>query len=211
MSVASGVLGGFSYAIGKTLSAPCSRCKIILQSEHDLLRNGKISTPFRGIGDVIRTLISGGGLISLWRGNMTMLIRFFPSQYFHEYVGGFIKRKILNKKKTDKYCVKFVKDITMYCSTGMAYLIFAQPLDYAYAKLTSDLPVMGVYAYTGVLDVWKKTVASQGIKGLYVGFAASCIYLCVYRISFYSLREICKYGLGDSVDQMKVGYELYLK
>lgn len=205
MSFGSGILGGFSYAIGKTLSAPCARCKILLQSENELLRQGTLSAPFKGVDDVIRRTISTGGFFSLWRGNWSMILRFFPSQYFHEYVGGFIKRRILNKQKTDKYLLKYLKDVVMYCTTGMLYLIAAQPLDFAYTKLTSDLPIGGIYVYTGILDVWKKTVQSHGIQGLYVGFWASCLYLCAYRISFYSLREVCKTILGPSIEQMKVG------
>jgi solute carrier family 25 (adenine nucleotide translocator) protein 4/5/6/31 len=57
-------------------------------------------------------------------------------------------------------------------------------LDYARTRLTNDLKNSkkgGDKEFSGLFDVYKKTLATDGIVGLYRGFVITCIGAVIYR------------------------------
>lgn len=55
----------------------------------------------------------------------------------------------------------------------------------------------GAREYNGLVDVYKKTLASDGIVGLYRGFVISCVGIIVYRG--------CYFGFYDSLKPILLG------
>ena len=51
--------------------------------------------------------------------------------------------------------------------------------------------------YNGLIDVYRKTLASDGLAGLYRGFAISCVGIIVYRG--------CYFGFYDSIKPVLLG------
>lgn len=58
-------------------------------------------------------------------------------------------------------------------------------------KSIKTIPKAPSRKYTGLVDVYKQTIASDGVAGLYRGFVISCVGIVVYR-GFY-------FGLFDTV------------
>ena len=44
------------------------------------IKQGRLATPYKGIGDCFARTYRDEGLVSLWRGNTANVIRYFPTQ-----------------------------------------------------------------------------------------------------------------------------------
>ena len=74
------LMGGVSAAVSKTAAAPIERVKLLIQNQDEMLKTGRLSEPYKGIGDCFARTIKDEGIISLWRGNTANVIRYFPTQ-----------------------------------------------------------------------------------------------------------------------------------
>merc|ERR1712142_1224191 len=85
---------------------------------------------------------------------------------------------------------------------GALSLCFVYSLDYARTRLANDTKSAkkgggGERQFNGLFDVYKKTLASDGIGGLYRGFVISCVGIIVYRG--------CYFGFYDTLKPMLLG------
>jgi len=74
------LMGGVSAAVSKTAAAPIERVKLLIQNQDEMIKSGRLSEPYKGIGECFRRTIKEEGLMSLWRGNTANVIRYFPTQ-----------------------------------------------------------------------------------------------------------------------------------
>jgi solute carrier family 25 (adenine nucleotide translocator) protein 4/5/6/31 len=44
------------------------------------IKQGRLATPYKGVGDAFARTYKEEGLVSLWRGNTANVIRYFPTQ-----------------------------------------------------------------------------------------------------------------------------------
>jgi len=58
----------------------------------------------------------------------------------------------------------------------------------------------GERQFNGLVDVYRKTLASDGIAGLYRGFTISCVGIIVYRGLYFGLYDSIKPALGPLKD-----------
>lgn len=79
------LMGGVSAAVSKTAAAPIERVKLLIQNQDEMIKSGRLSEPYKGIGDCFGRTIKDEGFASLWRGNTANVIRYFPTQ-----VSGFV-------------------------------------------------------------------------------------------------------------------------
>merc|ERR1712010_319970 len=67
---------------------------------------------------------------------------------------------------------------------------FVYSLDYARTKLASDLKGEGgKRQYTGLIDVYRQTLKTDGFVGLYRGFVISFVGIFVYRGFYFGLYD----------------------
>merc|ERR1712187_786844 len=57
----------------------------------------------------------------------------------------------------------------------------------------------GERQFNGLVDVYKKTLASDGFAGLYRGFTISCVGIVVYRGFYFGLYDTIMPLLGEDV------------
>merc|ERR1712002_1303153 len=85
-------------------------------------------------------------------------------------------------------------------------LCFVYSLDFARTKLANDTKSGKKGAsreYNGLIDVYKKTLASDGIQGLYRGFVISCVGIVVYRGCYFGFYDTLKpIVIGDQANLM---------
>ncbi|KAK6019664.1 hypothetical protein OSTOST_14693 [Ostertagia ostertagi] len=72
-------VGGVSAAVSKTAVAPLERVKLLLQvqySHQSIAANNR----YKGIFDTLIRVPKEQGFFSFWRGNLTNVMRYFPTQ-----------------------------------------------------------------------------------------------------------------------------------
>ena len=134
-----------------------------------------------------------------WRGNLANCIRYFPTQALNFAFKDKIKA-IFKQNKNDGYMINFTKNIASGGAAGALSLCFVYSLDYARTKLANDLKSSskgGEREYNGLIDVYRKTLQTDGIIGLYRGFVISCVGIVVYRG--------CYFGFYDSLKPILIG------
>ena len=81
------LMGGVSAAVSKTAAAPIERVKLLIQNQDEMIKSGRLSEPYKGIGDCFGRTIKDEGVIALWRGNTANVIRYFPTQVNFLFLG----------------------------------------------------------------------------------------------------------------------------
>src|SRR6195952_2840262 len=80
-------------------------------------------------------------------------------------------------------------------AAGATSLLFVYSLDYARTRLANDAKNAkkgGERQFNGLADVYKKTLATDGIAGLYRGFVPSVVGIIVYRGLYFGLYDSLK-------------------
>lgn len=193
------MLSGAAAVMSKTAAAPIERVKLLVQNQGEMLKQGKIDKPYAGIVDCTRRTAASEGALSFWRGNLANCIRYFPTQALNFAFKDQIKATF-KSKKSDPYAVAFSKNIASGGVAGALSLCFVYSLDFARTRLANDTKSSkkgGERQFNGLVDVYKKTIATDGIAGLYRGFVISCVGIVVYR-GFY-------FGLFDTLKPLIVG------
>merc|ERR1712062_595889 len=95
---------------------------------------------------------------------------------------------------------KFAKNILSGGCAGSMSLFFVYSLDYCRTRLANDAKSKtGTRQYNGMIDVYTKTIKSDGIQGLYRGFVISCVGIFIYRGMYFGLYDSIKpIVLGDN-------------
>ncbi|RWW64859.1 hypothetical protein BHE74_00027880 [Ensete ventricosum] len=173
------LMGGVSAAVSKTAAAPIERVKLLIQNQDELIKTGRLSEPYKGITDCFGRTIRDEGVASLWRGNTANVIRYFPTQV-SSILGCYLLRT-LNSVDCG--------------AAGASSLLFVYSLDYARTRLTNDAKAAkkgGERQFNGLIDVYRKTMQSDGVAGLYRGFNISCVGIIVYRGLYFGMYDSLK-------------------
>lgn len=200
------MLSGIAAVISKTFAAPIERIKLLVQNQEEMLKKGTLKKPYRGIADCFKRVVKNEGIMSLWRGNLANCLRYFPTQALNFSFKDKIKAKF-KLSKSDTYSLKLSKNLASGGLAGGISLMFVYPLDFARTRLANDLKSTkkgaGERQFNGLIDVYKKTVATDGIAGLYRGFCISCVGIIIYRGFYFGLYDTIKEVFN--LDQSSVG------
>jgi len=188
-------MGGVSAAVSKTAAAPIERVKLLIQNQDEMIKTGRLAQPYKGIGDCFSRVIREEGFVSLWRGNMANVIRYFPTQALNFAFKDQFKRMFGYNKDRDGYWKWFAGNLASGGAAGASSLLFVYSLDYARTRLANDSKAAkkgGERQFNGLFDVYRKTLATDGIAGLYRGFVVSCVGIIVYRGLYFGLYDSLK-------------------
>jgi len=189
------MMGGVSAAVSKTAAAPIERVKLLIQNQDEMIKSGRLASPYKGIGDCFKRVIAEEGVGQLWRGNMANVIRYFPTQALNFAFKDYFKRMFGYKKDKDGYWKWFAGNLASGGLAGASSLAFVYSLDYARTRLANDNKSAkkgGSRQFNGLIDVYRKTIASDGVAGLYRGFVISCVGIIVYRGLYFGLYDSIK-------------------
>jgi len=192
-------LSGIAAVVSKTAAAPIERVKLLVQNQDEMIKQGKLTEPYKGVIDCTTRTFKLEGFLPFWRGNLANCIRYFPTQALNFAFKDKIKI-MFKQNKNDSYAVNFSKNIASGGFAGAMSLCFVYSLDFARTKLANDTKSGKKGAtreYNGLVDVYKKTLASDGVQGLYRGFVISCVGIIVYRG--------CYFGFYDSLKPILLG------
>jgi len=194
-------LSGAAAVISKTAAAPIERVKLLVQNQDEMLKMGRLDKPYSGVIDCTMRTLKTEGVLPFWRGNLANCIRYFPTQALNFAFKDQIKA-IFKAGKDESYAKKFGKNIASGGAAGALSLCFVYSLDYARTRLANDTKSSkkgGERQFNGLIDVYAKTLKTDGIQGLYRGFVISCVGIIVYRGCYFGFYDTLKpIVLGDN-------------
>jgi len=190
------MMGGVSAAISKTLAAPIELIKLRIQNMDEMLKHGTLDTKYNGIADCFRRIVAEEGFKSLWKGNLANVLRYFPTQALNFAFKDYYKKIFSRDKKKHGYFQFVMGNIASGGAAGATSLTFVYSLDYARTRLANDMKSSkkggAEKQFNGLIDVYKKTYASDGIQGLYRGFNISAVGIIIYRGLYFGIYDSVK-------------------
>jgi len=189
------LMGGVSAAVSKTAAAPIERVKLLIQNQDEMIKAGRLDRRYKGIIECFTRTIGDEGVLALWRGNTANVIRYFPTQALNFAFRDKFKKMFGYKKDKDGYWKWMAGNLASGGAAGATSLFFVYSLDYARTRLANDAKNAskgGERQFNGLVDVYRKTLASDGIAGLYRGFMPSVAGIIVYRGLYFGMYDSIK-------------------
>jgi hypothetical protein len=184
--------GGVSGAVAKTCTAPIERVKLLIQTQdaNPKIISGEVKR-YTGIVDCFSRVASEQGIKAFWRGNLTNIIRYFPTQAFNFAFKDSIKALFPKADKNTEFGKFFMINMFSGGMAGAGSLLIVYPLDYARTRLASDVG-SGKQQFNGLVDCISKTVKSGGVGALYngIGVSISELFHTVVHTSACSIRSL---------------------
>lgn len=145
----------------------------------------------------------------MWRLNMLAILMCYVSclfksqrsgisdvmQAFNFAFRGYFKSLFGRSKERDGYMKWFAGNVASGSAAGATTSLFLYHLDYARTRLATDAQgysVDGQRQFKGMLDVYRKTLSTDGIAGLYRGFGVSIIGITLYRGLYFGIYDTVK-------------------
>merc|ERR1712213_270181 len=162
------------------------------QNQDEMIKQGRLDKPYNGVLDCTKRVLATEGIVPFWRGNLANVLRYFPTQALNFAFKDTIKALFATSKDAPTY-VKFGTNILSGGCAGSMSLFFVYSLDYARTRLANDAKGKGgERQFNGLIDVYRKTLASDGIQGLYRGFVISAVGIFIYRGFYFGLYDSLK-------------------
>merc|ERR1712215_534927 len=161
------MLAGVAAGVSKTAAAPIERVKLLVQNQDGMIKQGRLDKPYKGVLDCTQRVLKTEGVYPFWRGNLANVLRYFPTQALNFAFKDAIKA-IFAVPKDAGNTRKFATNIAGGGAAGTMSLLFVYSLDYARTRLANDAKGKGgERQFNGLIDVYVKTLKSDGIQGLY--------------------------------------------
>jgi len=160
------IAGGFSAIPTTVLMTPMERIKVLLQIQG----TGSGGKKYSGPVDVFTRLTKEGGIQSLYKGTVFTLLRDIPGSvaYFGAYEA---VKKMLTPKGSKPEDLKPIPILIAGGMAGVANWTVAIPPD----VLKSKLQTAPEGTYSGLMDVFTKTVKNEGPGALFKGLGPAMI------------------------------------
>lgn len=144
--------GGISGAIAKTCTAPIERVKLLIQTQdaNPRIKSGEVPR-YTGIGNCFVRVYADQGLAAFWRGNLTNVIRYFPTQAFNFAFKDSIKGFFPKTSPKENFFLFFLTNVASGGLAGAGSLCIVYPLDYARTRLAADVG-SGQRTFNGLID-----------------------------------------------------------
>merc|ERR1712112_116436 len=186
------MLSGVAAGVSKTAAAPIERVKLLVQNQDEMIKQGRLDKPYTGVIDHTTRVLKTEGVYPFWRGNLANVLRYFPTQALNFAFKDQIKSMFKTSKDAPQ-ALKFGTNIASGGFAGTLSLLFVYSLDYARTRLANDAKGKGgERQFNGLIDVYVKTLKSDGIQGLYRGFTISCVGIFIYRGMYFGLYDSLK-------------------
>jgi len=186
------MLAGVAAGVSKTAAAPIERIKLLVQNQDEMIKQGRLDRPYTGVLDCLKRVLATEGIQPLWRGNLANVLRYFPTQALNFAFKDSIKAAFATPKDASNQR-KFATNIASGGAAGTMSLLFVYSLDFARTRLANDAKGKGgERQFNGLIDVYVKTLKSDGIQGIYRGFTISAVGIFIYRGMYFGMFDTLK-------------------
>jgi len=145
--------------------------------------------PYKSVLECFQRTINEEGGLSLWRGNTANVIRYFPTTALNFAIKDKVNR-VFNPYKAKENPYKFFfGNIMAGGVAGSCSMMVVYPLDFARTRLGTDMGSAGERKFNGILDCVQKIAKTDGVLGLYRGFAVSVTGIFIYRSLYFGMYD----------------------
>ena len=198
-----------SFSSGKTAKSPLNVLQIRLQCQGEMLKNGVITSNYKGPIDCLSQIIRKEGFLAFWKGNFAQILKYFPNLFLTlSFKNSFDKYKY---QKNEVGYLKWLSGNLLSAGlAGACSLSLTYPLEYASTRLINDIKIGNQKQFDGLMQVFSKTIKSDGIQGLYRGCFVSIFAIVVYRGCYFGFYDTFRHiipGIRESfVRQFLFGF-----
>ncbi|XP_057467052.1 probable ADP,ATP carrier protein At5g56450 [Actinidia eriantha] len=193
--MAGAVMGGVVH----TIVAPIERAKLLLQTQES--NAAIVAGPhrrFKGMLDCIVRTVREEGIISLWRGNGTSVLRYYPSVALNFSLKDLYRNILRSSNPQGSQIVSgasanFIAGAAAGCTT----LIIIYPLDIAHTRLAADLGRTDARQFRGICHFLSTIGKKDGIQGIYRGLPASLHGMVVHRGLYFGGFDTIKEMMSE--------------
>ncbi|KAL4284701.1 hypothetical protein GQ457_16G001700 [Hibiscus cannabinus] len=189
--------GAMLGCVVHTIVAPIERAKLLLQTQDsNMALVGSGRRKFKGMFDCIFRTVREEGVLSLWRGNGSSVLRYFPSVALNFSLKDLYKTIIRDYGDGHVFSgasANFIAGATAGCTT----LILIYPLDIAHTRLAADVGRTDVRQFRGIYHFLSTICKKDGFRGVYRGLPASLHGMMVHRGLYFGGFDTIKETLSE--------------
>ncbi|KAA3490496.1 putative ADP,ATP carrier protein [Gossypium australe] len=191
--------GAVMGSVVHTIVAPIERAKLLLQTqESNLAIVAGRRRKFKGMFDCIFRTVREEGTLSLWRGNGSSVLRYYPSVALNFSLKDLYRNILKNGCFQDGHVfsgasANFIAGAAAGCTT----LIIIYPLDIAHTRLAADIGRTNVRQFRGIYHFLSTMCKKDGIWGIYSGLPASLHGMIVHRGLYFGGFDTMKEILSE--------------
>ncbi|XP_057823852.2 probable ADP,ATP carrier protein At5g56450 isoform X2 [Cryptomeria japonica] len=176
--LAGALMGGVAH----TIVAPVERAKLLLQTqESNLSITGGKHRRFKGMLDCILRTVRDEGVLSLWRGNGSSVLRYYPSVALNFSLKDLYRTMLISGQLHEKPLAKAPSNFLAGAAAGCTTLVIIYPLDIAHTRLAADIGKTEARQFKGLFHFLKTIHQKDGLRGVYRGLPASLQGMIVHR------------------------------
>ncbi|KAE8658055.1 putative ADP,ATP carrier protein [Hibiscus syriacus] len=191
--LAGAVMGGVVH----TIVAPIERAKLLLQTQDsNLAFVGSGRRKFKGMFDCIFRTVREEGILSLWRGNASSVLRYYPSVALNFSLKDLYKN-ILRNYGDDHVFSGASANFIAGAAAGCTTLILIYPLDIAHTRLAADIGRTDVRQFRGIYHFLSTIRKKDGFRGIYRGLPASLHGMIVHRGLYFGGFDTIKETMSE--------------
>ncbi|GFP99339.1 probable ADP ATP carrier protein at5g56450 [Phtheirospermum japonicum] len=189
---AGAVLGGVVH----TIVAPIERAKLLLQTQESniAILAGGPHRRFKGMVDCIVRTVREEGILSLWRGNGSSVIRYYPSVALNFSLKDLYRNILRGNSRDGNFFSGPSANFLAGSLAGCTTLIIIYPLDIAHTRLAADLGRTETRQFRGIYHFLTTVHKKDGLRGVYKGLPASLHGMVVHRGLYFggfdTIKEI---------------------
>jgi solute carrier family 25 (adenine nucleotide translocator) protein 4/5/6/31 len=147
---------------------------------------------YKGIVDAFRRIPAEQGMGSFWRGNLSNVIRYFPTQALNFAFKDRYKQIFQRYDAKTDFWKFFAGNLASGGAAGATSLLFVYPLDFARTRMAVDVGVGKSRQFTGLGNCLATIYRADGFRGLYQGFNVSVAGIIVYRAAYFGGFDTAK-------------------
>ncbi|KAL7166477.1 hypothetical protein ACSBR2_037197 [Camellia fascicularis] len=193
--IAGALMGGVVH----TITAPIERTKVILQTQESNINI--VAEPhrkFKGMVDCIVRTVREEGVLSLWRGNVSSVLRYYPSVALNFSLKDLYKNILRSGNSQESHFVSgpssnFIAGGAAGCTT----LVIIYPLDIAHTRLAADLGRPEARQFRGISHFLSTIYKKDGIRGIYSGLPASLHGMVIHRSLYFGGFDTIKEMMSE--------------
>lgn len=193
------MVGALMGGVAHTVVAPVERAKLLLQTQDSnmVVMDGK-HPRYKGLLDCIVRIAKNEGVLSLWRGNISSVLRYYPSLAINFAFKDFYRVLLTSGGVQGKGALANAPaNFLAGALAGCTSLVFVYPLDIAHTRIAADIGRGNSRQFQGLTDFLRTIYRKDGIRGVYRGFPASVHGMVVHRSVYFGGFDTAKEYLSQ--------------
>ncbi|CAH8301375.1 unnamed protein product [Eruca vesicaria subsp. sativa] len=195
--LAGALMGGVVH----TIVAPIERAKLLLQTQESnlaIVGDSSGKRRFKGMFDFIHRTIREEGVLSLWRGNGSSVLRYYPSVALNFSLKDLYRSLLRNSSAQENHVFSgALANFIAGSAAGCTALVVVYPLDIAHTRLAADIGKKEARQFRGIHHFLTTVRAKDGVRGIYRGLPASLHGVIVHRGLYFGGFDTVKEVLSE--------------